>query len=121
MTTATKDKKINPADIPYEGEVKEVEASLLYAKVAQYRQAAKNLAAAKAEALEIEEELKAMCGGYEHLACNGERLVHWPWKKLTKFDKRGLAKKYPDVVAEFTTEIENGSRSFSVPGTAGVE
>lgn len=124
MTTATVTKISSKAEKPafsYEGEEKEVAPELLYALVAEYRTNAANLAQAKKAALETEEKIKALLGGFEHLTCNGERLAHWPFKKLTKFDKKGLAKKYPAAVAEFTTEVEMGSRSFSVPGTSGVE
>jgi hypothetical protein len=123
MTTAVeKPAKVTEATrFDYEGEVKEIAPEIGFTLVAKYRQAAAALAAAKAAAFAIEEEIKTVMGGHERLVVDGTVVANYVWKDLTSFNKKALKEKYPAIVAEFTETKKNGSRAFSVPGTAGVE
>lgn len=122
MTTATaKPAKVTEAKrFDYMGENLEVDPKVGYALAARYREAALALHEAKARAFAVEEEIKAVMQGYEHVTVNGERLFSWVWKLKTTFDKRGLRQKYPAIHDEFVKHEENGTRSFTAPGVSGV-
>lgn len=119
MTTKT---KIPVAELyGFEGEELEFDPELGYTLLARYRQAAQALHAAKAAALEVEAEIQAALGGFEHGVINGQRVFHWPWCDKTSFNVKALKAAHPAIHAEFSTTVPNGSRRFTVEGTVGVD
>lgn len=122
MTTVAKPAKVSEADrFSYMGETLAVDPAVGYALAARYREAAKALHIAKDNAFAVEEEIKTLMRGYEHVTVDGTRIFSWVWKLKTTFNKKLLREKYPEIEAECTERKENGTRSFSAPGVSGVD
>lgn len=120
VTTSKPAKPTEATRFEYMGETLELAPEVGYTLAAEYREAALALHAAKERAFAVEEKIKATMRGYEHVTVDGTRIFSWVWKLKTTFDKRGLRQKYPEIEAEFTRRVENGSRAFSAPGVTGV-
>ncbi len=122
---AKKTKKPTEAErFEYMGERLEIDLEdrdAVYQELAEYSAAAKILHDAKERAFAAEEKIKQRMAGHEELALDGEVKVTWRWQGETKFDKTGLARKYPELVEEFTTRTHDTKRVFNAKGVVGVD
>lgn len=109
MTTAATPK---PAKYDYQGEFIDADP-VAWAKLeTEYKLAALQLQEAKDRAFAVEQNIKDLMQGYEHLRVNGETRVSWTWQTKNVFDKAALLKEHPDLHDKYTTLIPNGKRVF---------
>ena len=122
MTTVTKPKTAAAAKYDYAGETKEIPAPKGYDLLARYRQAAKALHAAKEEAKQIEAEIMAELGGFEHGTIDGQIQFSWPFVDSTSFDAKAFKESSPEHKALYEAFlVTKETRRFKVSGTVGVD
>jgi hypothetical protein len=121
MTTATQD-KVKPDTFTFQGEVKELDPQTGWTMLAEYREAAAALHAAKERAFAIEQRIMQELAGFEHGAIEGQQLFHWPFVDSTSFDAAGFKGAGPEYKALYDHFCKTKkTRRFRVEGTVGVD
>lgn len=120
--TATKPQTATAAKFGYEGEVKDIPASVGYQLLAEYREAAKALHAAKERAKQIEAAIQEELGGYEHGRVDGQIVFNWKFVDTTSFDAKAFKEASPEHKALYEAFlVTKETRRFKVDGTVGVD
>lgn len=118
MTTATKPKRPKH-DYTFAGEELEIDPEFGRDWRTRYAEAAMRLREAKDAVIALEDEIKLVQGGYEHVAVDGEQIVHWPWVDDARFSVTEFKKEHPALHKAFTRVKR--IRRFKVVGVENVD